>query len=194
MWLVSWQNSEKRKTTRSKQIHVREKWHRILYQLPNSFVHHVWQITADKRKRQQFPRRHLLLLLPRFWVSRCCHSSSKRTHKPGDADICFLFSDRPEFISSFTFLLHSVLRCGASECEGGVWCLSAGWRRPGSLPPVFGMFSHTLPLSKVSQHREDGRLALFVCFQKKTVSMRLYRLTQTLSSLEDNNSPELCCC
>lgn len=50
--------------------------------------------------------------------------------------------------------------------------MSAGWRGPDSLPPVFGMFPHTLPLSKVSQQKKEGMKEywdFFVCFVLKKI-------------------------
>lgn len=126
----------------------------------------------------------LLIMFCSLYLSNCC----RRTQAPmipsrtSPSSPLSPLSQLPEIrwcphlSSSFVTALDlfhpsplcSVLRWGAAEREGGVWCLSAGWRRPDSLSPVSGMFPHTLPLSNVSQQKDEKILSfcLFVCFEK----------------------------
>lgn len=47
----------------------------------------------------------------------------------------------------------------AAECEGGVWRLPPGRRRPDALPPVSGVFPRPLPLLRVSRPLLSSSLA-----------------------------------
>lgn len=108
-------------------------------------------------------------------------------------DLFYHLGDK--FISPFAFFLHSELRWRAAQCDGGVWCLSAGWRSPDSLPPVFGMLPHTLPLPKVSKKLEKRHwwyVSVFHCdlilFDTNIIQLRGWQCSILLSLLEGDPS------